>query len=195
VAAPDRPPFLAPAAAPGVAPADLAAAGWDVMAWTPDDVIERGVIELPPAAYAKVLDLIANPPAPTPALVALMRGEPGACASVRPAPPERQESRPDPRPGDRVGALLKTEPGRAWLLGFGVYDGDFPVAETAAGELAEVARGEGWDNPRITLDDGRVVWGCECWWAPEAEIRAELAGCEVIAADIDVERAWARGEG
>lgn len=19
-------------------------------------------------------------------------------------------------------------------------------------------------NPKITLDDGKVIWGCECWW-------------------------------
>lgn len=23
-------------------------------------------------------------------------------------------------------------------------------------------------NPKIILDDGEVVWGCECWWGPEA---------------------------
>ena len=24
------------------------------------------------------------------------------------------------------------------------------------------------EDPKIILDDGEVVWGCECWWGPEA---------------------------
>lgn len=28
------------------------------------------------------------------------------------------------------------------------------------------------DCPEITLDDGRVIDGMECWWAPEDEARA-----------------------
>jgi hypothetical protein len=24
---------------------------------------------------------------------------------------------------------------------------------------------EGWENPKIVLDDGTVLWGYECWWS------------------------------
>jgi len=24
----------------------------------------------------------------------------------------------------------------------------------------------GWENPRIRLQDGTAIWGCECWWTP-----------------------------
>ena len=26
-------------------------------------------------------------------------------------------------------------------------------------------------NPRLKLDNGEVVWGCECWWGSEAKIK------------------------
>ena len=25
-------------------------------------------------------------------------------------------------------------------------------------------------NPRIVLDDGSILWGCECWWEPVEEV-------------------------
>lgn len=38
-----------------------------------------------------------------------------------------------------------------------------PMAERVNGLLASMSL-----NPKIVLDDGAgVVWGCECWWAPE----------------------------
>ena len=29
-------------------------------------------------------------------------------------------------------------------------------------------------NPRIRLDSGDVVWGCQCWWGPEKVVKARL---------------------
>ena len=34
----------------------------------------------------------------------------------------------------------------------GIYEGRHPRPES------------GWENPRIRLQDGSVIWGCECWW-------------------------------
>lgn len=34
-------------------------------------------------------------------------------------------------------------------------------------------------NPRLDLDGGGVVWGCECWWMPEAEFDGFLRGRRV----------------
>ncbi|MFJ4988777.1 hypothetical protein ACIP9H_33875 [Streptomyces sp. NPDC088732] len=31
-------------------------------------------------------------------------------------------------------------------------------------------------NPRIDLDAGGSVWGCECWWMPEEEFEAFVQG-------------------
>lgn len=45
-------------------------------------------------------------------------------------------------------------------------------------------------NPRIRLDNGKVVWGRECWWGPEADVAQRLdayraQGWEVATVDID----------
>lgn len=90
--------------------------------------------------------------------------------------------------GERVYAVLSATPEEVSFLGFGVYVGDeVPpapmgfvravfnaatwedfdrvVAEDAGSEPNPAARPT---NPKIVLDDGEVVWGCECWWGPEA---------------------------
>jgi len=36
-------------------------------------------------------------------------------------------------------------------------------------------------NPRLDLDDGSVVWGCECWWMPEAEFESFKGSRQVVA--------------
>ncbi len=33
----------------------------------------------------------------------------------------------------------------------------------------------GHKNPCIKLDNGDIVWGRECWWGPEEEIKAQVA--------------------
>lgn len=45
-----------------------------------------------------------------------------------------------------------------------------PIGERAA-ELVERTLA----NPRIDLDDGSVVWGYQCWWAPEERL-SEVVG-------------------
>jgi len=45
--------------------------------------------------------------------------------------------------------------------GHGVYAGDFKLPPTVGGFNF------GQENPRIDLDNGETVWGCECWWGPE----------------------------
>ena len=42
----------------------------------------------------------------------------------------------------------------------GIYEGEFRV------------EGLSFPNPRIRLQDGSVVWGCECWWKPVSEAGA-----------------------
>jgi len=55
-------------------------------------------------------------------------------------------------PGVKVGVL---SPDMRTLLGYGIYEGDFehPVLKRL--------------NPRMLLDSGERVWGCECWWGAE----------------------------
>ena len=81
------------------------------------------------------------------------------------------------KPGERVGAILSANDKVLRLLGYGVYEGDHVHEDEAAG-IATVLRSEQAKNPRIKLDNGDVVWGCECWWAPEARIKDQVAGYE-----------------
>lgn len=89
------------------------------------------------------------------------------------------------RPGDRVGAILSgNDDGSINFLGYGVYEGDF-IPDEAVGWMADVCREVGTTNPRIRLDSGKVVYGCECWWGKEEEVMKRLEGRTVIECDID----------
>lgn len=93
--------------------------------------------------------------------------------------------------GDRVGAILgaKADEDTVEFFGYGVYEGDF-VPEEAIGFLAEMAREVKLKNPRIRLDSGQMVYGCECWWGAEEQIQKKLALYKTIKyVDIDEIRA------
>lgn len=69
--------------------------------------------------------------------------------------------------GDRVIAILSydDQAGKVYSFGSGTYEGKFPLPEWALGYNF------GQENPKITLDNGDVVWGCECWWGSEECIK------------------------
>ena len=95
--------------------------------------------------------------------------------------------------GTRVGAILcaKATGGQAPvvdLLGFGEYLGDEVPDEQALGGLAEDCRAAQIPNPKIRLDSGKIVWGCECWWGSEKMVRKMLEGAVVVERDIDEAR-------
>ena len=81
--------------------------------------------------------------------------------------------------GDRVGAVLSASEDTVNLLGYGVYDGDHVPDEEPFHSL-------GITNPKITLDNGNVVWGYQCWWGPEDRVKNEMIGDrKVVEATID----------
>lgn len=85
--------------------------------------------------------------------------------------------------------LYVTEDGEAGLLGHGQYLGErIPPEE----ERPLVLRGLA--VPTLQLDDGRLVYGYECWWGPEEHVHsAILAHCDSVEdCDIDQARAYAR---
>lgn len=87
--------------------------------------------------------------------------------------------------GDRVGAILKADQKEVKLLGYGVYEGNFVPEEGAAGWMTEMLHKNGTPNPRVRLDDGRVVYGCQCWWGPEDKVKASLGDRTVTIVDLD----------
>jgi len=100
----------------------------------------------------------------------------------------------------RVGALFGTREADKVVEFFGYGDlvGD-EVPTTAVGPLAEMAKVMERANPKIKLDSGLVVWGCECWWGPEEKIKAQIAhyeedGWTVKNVNIDEVRAAHRSD-
>jgi hypothetical protein len=94
-----------------------------------------------------------------------------------------------PEVGDRVGAISHTGDGVVYLFGYGIYLGDH-VPENGDVRLWGVSLNEiGNDNPKIQLDDGNIVWGCECWWGPEEDVRKSIGDRRVEMVDIVAARA------
>lgn len=76
--------------------------------------------------------------------------------------------------GERVGAVISAQDGIVEFLGYGVFQGyEVPPEETGGFNL-------GIPNPKILLDNGDVVWGCECWWSKEADMKKALATAKEI---------------
>lgn len=78
-----------------------------------------------------------------------------------------------PAVGERVFAVIDSDAKQVRYLGVGVYEGDFPLPE-------DFVIFPGRPNPRIKLDSGDIVWGCECWWGPESRLAETLEGKTVI---------------
>jgi len=70
--------------------------------------------------------------------------------------------------GTKVTAILEAKDGVVRSFGDGVYAGDFPLPPEAGGFNL------GQDNPRIDLDNGKTVWGCESWWGPTEKVRDQF---------------------
>jgi len=89
--------------------------------------------------------------------------------------------------GERVGAILSADEAGVRFLGWGVYEGDEVPTEEAKG-LADMLREAKIPNPKIKLDNGKVVWGCECWWGSEAKVKEQIKDQTIIETDIDLVR-------
>lgn len=101
--------------------------------------------------------------------------------------------------GSRVGAILKADKETVHLLGYGVYDGEqeppfgpMGIPKEKHDAITAGMKREGklpmdyvFTNPRITLDDGRVVWGAHCWWGTEEQVKAACQGRTVIMATVE----------
>jgi hypothetical protein len=77
----------------------------------------------------------------------------------------------------RVGALLDAHGDSVRLFGYGEHLGNQPCEKLG-----------GRPNPKIKLDSGKIVWGCECWWGPEEKIK-KLVASKKIVIDVDIDDA------
>jgi hypothetical protein len=93
--------------------------------------------------------------------------------------------------GTRVFAVRDEDEENVYLFGFGTYEGT-EVPDAYATGLARHVRESGVPNPKIKLDDGSIVWGCECWWGAEKDFTS--SGKTVVKVDINFCRMEQRNE-
>ena len=79
--------------------------------------------------------------------------------------------------GDRVGVIYggSKETKVLRVLGSGVRVADEVPNAAAGGWMADALREANVPNPCIVLDNGDRVYGCECWWGPEAATNEQIA--------------------
>jgi hypothetical protein len=88
-----------------------------------------------------------------------------------------------PNPGERIAAIYEAciATSTCHFLGWGVYEGDFVPPPEINPTL-----NQGAPNPRLRLDNGQIVWGCECWWGSEKEFKDIIGSFrKVIPTDIE----------
>ena len=93
--------------------------------------------------------------------------------------------------GDRVGAICGSTKKGIEFFGYGVYQGqEVPPKgiEFMGIDMSE----HKMPNPKILLDNGDIVWGCQCWWGSEEEVRKRLEGKNII--NISIKEALERSE-
>lgn len=88
--------------------------------------------------------------------------------------------------GQRVGAMSHANATEVYLFGFGVYEGD--RIPDPAEQVCFMGQPIEFPNPCILLDNGKRVYGCECWWGSETEIATMIGQRQVIALDIEAAR-------
>jgi hypothetical protein len=86
--------------------------------------------------------------------------------------------------GMRVGVFHSCEKKTLALLGYGTYEGEEVPPEGILGQVGPLNI-LGWFTPKLKLDDGTVIWGCEAWWGPEPEIKAMEQGRQIVKPKIE----------
>lgn len=81
--------------------------------------------------------------------------------------------------GIRVAAILEAKDRVVKLFGYGTYQGEeIPPKEIGGLNI-------GLPNPKLLLDNGKIIWGCECYWGDEEEFNKRYEGFEIVKVDID----------
>lgn len=101
-------------------------------------------------------------------------------------------------PGYRVGCVVSAnvETKRMEMFGYGTFQSYGTIPADLKGGIYDMVRSVGYDGKIavLKLDNGKLVYGCECWWGPEDRIKGlEARFAKVVVLDIDKERAKAMG--
>jgi len=90
--------------------------------------------------------------------------------------------------GAEICAILKADERKVHLIGYGKYVGD-EIPDEHCGGFGGTLREHCIKNPKLVLEDGTVVWGCECWWGDAEKAHKHIGNREVIRVDMRAERA------
>ena len=91
----------------------------------------------------------------------------------------------------RVGCIISADSEEVKFLGYGEYAGNEVPSAEAVG-LCHILRVTGRSSPKIVLDSGEVVYGCECWWVPEDIVKSAFSQRKIVTVSINECRARAR---
>jgi hypothetical protein len=89
--------------------------------------------------------------------------------------------------GERVGAILSGNAQGMKLLGYGTYQGEEIPPKGIPGGMGDMLHEAGVENPKILLDNGDVVWGCQCWWGSEEKVKTRIEQFKKAAEEKDYE--------
>jgi hypothetical protein len=85
--------------------------------------------------------------------------------------------------GERVGAIASIDKDKdktiCRFFGYGKYAGE-EVPFEAGGWMAQNLVERNVKNPKIKLDSGEFIYGCECWWGSEETIKKKVEGCDEV---------------
>ena len=88
----------------------------------------------------------------------------------------------------RICAVLKADDKDVYLIGYGSYVGDEIPDNNTVGPMAEILKQAKIKNPKLVMDDGSIVWGCECWWG-DVDVANEFMGKRnIVHVDMQKER-------
>lgn len=72
-------------------------------------------------------------------------------------------------------AVLSVRDGTVWLMGEGEYLGR---------DTDQAQKTVGFPNPTIKLDNGEIVFGCECWWGPVERCKEKWEGLNYVTVPV-----------
>jgi hypothetical protein len=78
--------------------------------------------------------------------------------------------------GDRVGAIKKADKDTVWIYGYGIFQGYKLLPDN-------LSLFPGHENPLIKLDNGKEIFGIQCWWASERHIKKDIGDRKIIECD------------
>lgn len=76
--------------------------------------------------------------------------------------------------GDRIGAILSSDEHEVRFLGYGTYLGEEVPPKEGPATPARYVSKIGHKNPKLHMDSGEIVWGCECWWSDIENVKNEM---------------------